>query len=181
MSDIGSPIIPEGPLPPAPPPPPPPPRPESPLPPLNFGNETKGLTRKPTVFSGDRKTLEKFIRDSSVYIAANEKIFLLIKPRLSSFSPTLMEEKPIPGKNTSLTDISYNQMVHTIGQPQTKSSLVCEPTSRKKMKLKNHLGNWKRWNKDPELPKKLSMNSESSNHKQGLTTILLQYECSEGF
>jgi len=71
MSDPRSPIIPEGPLGPAPPPPPP--RPESPLPPLNFGNETKGLTRKPTVFSGDRKTLEKFIRDSSVYVAANKK------------------------------------------------------------------------------------------------------------
>jgi len=72
MSNPGSPIPPEGPLGPAPPPPP---QPETPLLPLlNFeGNETKGLTRKPTVFSGDRKTLEKFIRDSSVYVATNEK------------------------------------------------------------------------------------------------------------
>jgi len=74
MSDPGSPIAPEGPLGPAPPPPPPPPPPESPLPPLNFGrNETKELARKPTVFSRDRKTLEKFIQDSSIYASANEK------------------------------------------------------------------------------------------------------------
>jgi len=74
MSNLGSPIEPEAPLGPGPalPLPPPPPRPETPLPPLNFeGNETKGLTRKPTVFSGDRKTLE--IRDSSIYVAANER------------------------------------------------------------------------------------------------------------
>jgi len=70
MSNLGSPIEPEAPLGPAPPP-----RPESPLPPLNLfrRNETKGLARKPTVFSGDRKTLEKFIRDSSIYASANEK------------------------------------------------------------------------------------------------------------
>jgi len=68
MSNPGSPIPPEGPL------GPPPPRPESPLEPLNFGrNEAKGLARKPTVFSGDRKNLEKFIRDSSIYASANEK------------------------------------------------------------------------------------------------------------
>jgi len=71
MSNPGSPIPPEGP---PLPPPPPPPRPESPLQPLNFErNEPKGLARKPTVFSGDRKTLEKFIRDSSIYAAANAK------------------------------------------------------------------------------------------------------------
>ena len=69
MSETGSPIIPEGPLPPLPPS-----RPENPLLPLNFGrNKTKGLARKPTVFSGDRKTLKKFIRDSSIYASANEK------------------------------------------------------------------------------------------------------------
>jgi len=66
MSNPGSPIPPEGPL---------PPPPESPiLPPLNLErNEPKGLARKPTVFNGDRKTLEKFIRDSSIYAAANVK------------------------------------------------------------------------------------------------------------
>ena len=72
MSEPGSPIPPEGPLPPAPPPPPPA---EEPLPPMNLlgRNEPKGLARKLTVFSGDRKTLEKFIRDSSVYAHANQK------------------------------------------------------------------------------------------------------------
>jgi len=61
MSEPGSPIKQENPLGPAPPTPPP--QPEEPLPPLNLfeRNEPKGLARKPTVFSGDRKTLEKFI------------------------------------------------------------------------------------------------------------------------
>jgi len=104
MSDIGSPIIPEGPLPPAPPPPPPPPpRPESPLPPLNFGNETKGLTRKPTVFSGDRKTLEKFIRDSSVYVAAEERDLCYgVKRRSTSRSGTSQNpQTPTPNQHQS--------------------------------------------------------------------------------
>jgi len=92
-----------------------------------------------------------------------------------------MEEKQTLGKNTFSTDTSINQMVHIYGQLQTKSSLACEPISQKKMKLKNHSGNWKQWNKDLKLLKKSSTNSESSNHEQKSMTALLQCECSEEF
>jgi hypothetical protein len=37
---------------------------------------TKSHTRKPDVFTGDRKKLEAFIRDCEIYIAANENDFV---------------------------------------------------------------------------------------------------------
>jgi len=37
--------------------------------------EAKSHARKPSLFSGDRKTLEKFLRDCHIYIASNKKDF----------------------------------------------------------------------------------------------------------
>ena len=37
--------------------------------------EIKSHARKPTVFNGDQKTLEKFLRDSNIYVYANVKDF----------------------------------------------------------------------------------------------------------
>ena len=51
-------------------------------PPANHVPEIKSHAQKPAIFSGDRKTLNKFLRDCTIYIFANIKDFVTEESKL---------------------------------------------------------------------------------------------------